>query len=107
MRDFKWLLPGCLKLLPPDELEYLDYPPVGKPSHPVKEVLYLSETDKFYVGGNNSLPQDHTEGTRFNLFTGYQTLEEREQSYKVSSTIITLKLVCNLCMFITIGVCVL
>ncbi|KAK9286687.1 hypothetical protein L1049_015089 [Liquidambar formosana] len=74
----------CLKILPLDELQYLDIPSVGKPSFPVERVVYVSETNRSHNGGNTTLPEELTEATRFNMFTGYQTLQEREQSYKVN-----------------------
>ncbi|XP_028783163.1 uncharacterized protein LOC114739279 [Neltuma alba] len=76
----------CLKLLPPEELEHLDIP-AGKESRgPVKKVLYISESDTSFAGGNTALSQQHPEVTRFNLFTGNQTLHERESSFEVKET---------------------
>ncbi|XP_057965735.1 probable hexosyltransferase MUCI70 [Malania oleifera] len=76
----------CLKLLPPEELQYLDLPLPGHSSFPVKRVAYRSETDRLSIIGNTTVLQPHSGTTKFNLFTGYQTLEEREQSYKVNET---------------------
>ena len=53
---------GCLKLLPPEELEHLDILERKESSSPVKKLVYLTGTDSSsHVRGN---------GTRFNLFTG-------------------------------------
>ncbi|KAJ4963314.1 hypothetical protein NE237_023253 [Protea cynaroides] len=76
----------CLKLLPPEQLQHLDIPAGGEPTFPVKRLVYKSDIESSYVGGNPTLLQKHTEPTRFNLFTGYQTLNDREQSYKVNET---------------------
>ncbi|KAF8406383.1 hypothetical protein HHK36_008470 [Tetracentron sinense] len=73
----------CLKLLPLEELQNLDIPVGEEPQLPVKRVVYISETDTSYTGGNTTLLRQHT---RFNLFTGNQTIHEREQSYKVNET---------------------
>lgn len=78
-----FIIPGCLKILPPEELENLEIPSVESPSFPIDRVDYVSETDGANMHGNADLIQHHTNATRFNLFTGYQTIREREQSYKV------------------------
>uniref|UniRef100_A0A7N0ZTY8 TOD1/MUCI70 glycosyltransferase-like domain-containing protein n=1 Tax=Kalanchoe fedtschenkoi TaxID=63787 RepID=A0A7N0ZTY8_KALFE len=77
----------CLKLLSPEELEHLEVP-TSKPSFPVKEVVYVTEDLGSSAGGdfNASLHVDHLKAGRFNMFTGYQTLEEREQSFTVNET---------------------
>ncbi|XP_059450793.1 probable hexosyltransferase MUCI70 [Corylus avellana] len=76
----------CLKILPPEELEHLEIPSVETPNFPVNRVVYISETDGADIHNNTSLLQQHTNATRFNLFTGYQTIQEREGSYKVNQT---------------------
>ncbi|CAL5385703.1 unnamed protein product [Camellia sinensis] len=77
----------CLKLLPPEELEGLDIPPVGDPILPVKRIVYLLDTDRSHDDASSTtLQRPHTEVTRFNLFTGYQTVQERDESYKVNET---------------------
>lgn len=70
---------GCLKLLPPEELENLDILERKDSGTPVKKVVYLTDADELMgemkaVRGN---------GTRFNLFTGNQTFAERENSFQV------------------------
>ncbi|KDO84404.1 hypothetical protein CISIN_1g042685mg, partial [Citrus sinensis] len=76
----------CLKMLRPDELENLDLPMNKESSSPIKKVVYLSGNDLPYVGGNSTLSQQPREGTRFNLFTGIQTFDQREESFKVKET---------------------
>nr|DAD40614.1 TPA_asm: hypothetical protein HUJ06_014937 [Nelumbo nucifera] len=84
--SFSWILIGCLKLLPPEQLEILDIPVAEETSFPVRRVVYKSDSGTSYLGGNAILLERHTEATRFNLFTGNQTLQEREQSYKANET---------------------
>lgn len=76
----------CLKILPPEELKHLDIPAVEEPTNLVKKVVYISQNDLPYVAGNSSLPEQHTEPSRFNMFTGYQTLDQREESFKANET---------------------
>ncbi|KAK6938757.1 Protein of unknown function DUF616 [Dillenia turbinata] len=73
----------CLKLLPPEELEHLDIPLGDDPSSPVKSVVYLSENDSSYGLGNT---QQHSQDTRFNLFTGHQSFNQRDKSFEVKET---------------------
>ncbi|KAL5558113.1 hypothetical protein UlMin_034324 [Ulmus minor] len=73
----------CLKLLSPEELENLDVPLVKEYRGPVKRVLYLSGNDIPFLGDNSTMSGQRTEVTRFNLFTGNQTLEQRHDSFKV------------------------
>lgn len=68
---------GCLKLLPPEELEHLDILERRDTASPVKKLVYLTGTTDDLsspVRGN---------GTRFNLFTGNQSFDERETSFQV------------------------
>ncbi|OVA05202.1 Protein of unknown function DUF616 [Macleaya cordata] len=76
----------CLKLLPPEALQHLDLPLRGGPNSPVKRVIYKSDLDASYIGGDATMFQRNKNATRFNLFTGNQTLYEREQSFKVNET---------------------
>lgn len=82
-----WIVSGCLKLLPYEELQHLDIPIHDNFSGPVKNVVYISEKDTRHIGENITLSGQHTEGTRFNLFTGHQTFDQRERSFKVISYI--------------------
>lgn len=76
---------GCLKLLPTEQLENLEIPSVETPSFPVTRVVYISDTDRSSIGGNTTLTMEPTESSRFNLFSGYQTRLEQEQSFKVGT----------------------
>lgn len=80
-----WLISGCLKLLPPEEIQLLDIPTTKKSSSPVKNVIYMSENEASHEGGKIIIPEQQSEVTRFNLFTGNQTFEQREESFKVYS----------------------
>ncbi|KAL3634234.1 hypothetical protein CASFOL_021288 [Castilleja foliolosa] len=74
----------CLKLLPPEELELLEIPNDEDSRSPVKDLVYAMETDRPSKEEKFNLSMIYLEGARFNLFTGNQTLEEREQSFKVT-----------------------
>lgn len=75
-----------MKLLPPEKFEQLDIPVEEESSSvPVGEVLYISESDRPFVGGNITLSHLRTEDTRFNLFTGNQTFQQRDRSFEVMS----------------------
>lgn len=68
-------------------------------SVPVGEVLYMSESDRSFVGGSVTLSQLRTEDTRFNLFTGNQTFKQRDQSFEVMSWVwFTLLATCFHCL---------
>jgi len=82
---FELILSGCLKLLPPEKLEQLEIPVEEESSLPIGKVLYMSATDASLIGGNATLSQLRAEDTRFNLFTGNQTFEERDRSFEVIS----------------------
>ncbi|XP_044475317.1 probable hexosyltransferase MUCI70 isoform X2 [Mangifera indica] len=85
-RDARGGRDRCLKLLPPDELEHLDLPVNEETRSHVKKVIYFSENGILDVVGNDTFSQQKSKGTRFNLFTGYQTLDQREKSFKASKT---------------------
>ncbi|CAA0813317.1 Protein of unknown function (DUF616 [Striga hermonthica] len=74
----------CLKLLPPEELEHLEIPNDEDSRSPVKDLVYALETDRASNAGKFNLSAVYVEGARFNLFTGNQTLEHREKSFKVT-----------------------
>lgn len=88
---FKWrtfvIVSGCLKLLSPEELEHLDIPSGNESPSPVSRVLYMSENDSPFISGTAILSGQHTEATKFNLFTGNQTLDQRDNSFKVISCV--------------------
>ncbi|CAN8253438.1 unnamed protein product [Cochlearia groenlandica] len=73
----------CLKLLPQEELENLDVLERKDSSSRVKKVVYLTNKDDS-MGETKAVRGN---GTRFNLFTGNQTLAERDNSFKVSETV--------------------
>lgn len=77
----------CLKILPLEELENLDLPSSKESTSPVDIVTYIAENQtEFLVANNDVLSGQSTQATRFNLFTGNQTLDQRANSFKVSDT---------------------
>lgn len=72
----------CLKILSPEKLENLEFPVSAESNFPAKRVLYRSDSSDQHSGEQYTITQNE-EATRFNLFTGYQTLHEREESFKV------------------------
>ncbi|XP_008466626.2 probable hexosyltransferase MUCI70 isoform X1 [Cucumis melo] len=72
----------CLKILPPKELEQLDIPVLEGSPVPEIDVNYISDSDNSLSVDKTSFSRQSMNSTRFNLFTGYQTLEQRENSYK-------------------------
>ncbi|EPS72834.1 hypothetical protein M569_01921 [Genlisea aurea] len=82
-RVFRGVRQPCLKLLPPEELELLDIPEEKESHTPVKKLVYLTEPDgngKWKFNSSEPSPQD----TRFNSFTGFQTLDQRNRSFQVT-----------------------
>ncbi|KAM7280139.1 hypothetical protein ACFE04_007273 [Oxalis oulophora] len=78
---------NCLDILPDQELQHLEIPKAQESTAPVKKVVYLLENSMPRVGGNNLVyRQLYQDGMRFNLFTGNQTFDQREKSFKVSET---------------------
>ncbi|KAK8919032.1 hypothetical protein KSP39_PZI021335 [Platanthera zijinensis] len=74
----------CLKMLEPEELKKLEFPENVEHSSPVKSVAYRSDSGRYPLEGNTTL-RHQNRTLRFNLFSGYQTLEEREESFHVKS----------------------
>lgn len=72
-------LSGCLKLLPDEELQQLDIPVKKEFVDPIKKLIYITESDT--PDGIQSRQRMDT--TRFNLFTGNQSFEQREHSFKI------------------------
>lgn len=68
----------CLKILPSKEIKRLEFSLDIQSSFPVKSVLYKSDADASYAASIS----DPSQPVRFNLFTGNQTLHEREESFK-------------------------
>ncbi|XP_022941376.1 uncharacterized protein LOC111446685 [Cucurbita moschata] len=77
----------CLKLLPPKELEQLDIPVRDSSPVPEIDVHYITDNDSSLLVDKASLFQQSMNGTRFNLFTGYQTLNQREESFQANRTV--------------------
>ncbi|KAG9447220.1 hypothetical protein H6P81_013348 [Aristolochia fimbriata] len=76
----------CLKLLSPEQLRHLEFPPALTPDPPVKSIIYRRDVDESHISSSGIALQTYTEGTRFNAFTGNQTFVERHESFKVSET---------------------
>ncbi|XP_074279281.1 putative hexosyltransferase MUCI70 [Silene latifolia] len=76
----------CLPLLPPEELDHLDIPVERSPIGRVKNVVYITEDNNPYSRENSSLSEQEKGSGRFNLFTGYQTLQQRKRSFEVIDT---------------------
>jgi len=75
-----------LKLLPPEDIEHLEFPSEQASDSPVRSVLYAVLESRQEVGGNaTTSKQLEMESQNFNLFTGNQTLQERQESFKVIS----------------------
>ena len=51
------IIPGCLKLLPPEELERLYISVDEGSASPVNKVLYISESDTLVIEGSTILSQ--------------------------------------------------
>nr|CAB3474255.1 unnamed protein product [Digitaria exilis] len=80
----------CLKLLSPKSLANLVFPEGTKRDSVVKKIIYKSDDDDYdtyHSEANSTYLLQHAEATRFNLFAGFQTLAEREDSFKVNETI--------------------
>ncbi|TVU44817.1 hypothetical protein EJB05_04277 [Eragrostis curvula] len=73
---------SCLKLLNPRELQNLELPETPETSRLIKEVVCRSSQP--HREDDISL---HRENSRLNSFTGYQTLTEREESFKVKESV--------------------
>ncbi|KAJ1285387.1 hypothetical protein BS78_03G276000 [Paspalum vaginatum] len=80
----------CLKLLSPKSFANLVVPEGTKRDSVVKRIAYKSDDndyDTYHSEANSTYLLQHAEATRFNLFTGFQTLAEREESFKVNETV--------------------
>lgn len=77
----------CLKILPPEEIQKLEFPVITAHRNALlKQLVYRTDTDKQQIGDNDTTALQKTDTSRFNLFTGYQTLREREESFKLNET---------------------
>ncbi|KAK3149216.1 hypothetical protein QOZ80_3AG0214460 [Eleusine coracana subsp. coracana] len=72
---------SCLKFLNPRELQNLELPGTSVANMLIKEVMYRS-----CLSDIEDDISSHTENSRFNPFTGYQTVTEREESFKIKET---------------------
>lgn len=80
----------CLKLLPPEDIEHLELPFAQTSDIPVRNVVYAVLESRDEVGDNSTaFKQLEMESQNFNLFTGNQTLHERQESFKVISCLQT------------------
>ncbi|CAL4944586.1 unnamed protein product [Urochloa decumbens] len=73
---------SCLKFLAPEKLQNLELPEIPGTNMSIKEVVYRSSLHHV----EDDMPS-HTESSRFNSFTGYQTLTEREESFKTKGSV--------------------
>ncbi|KAJ6806567.1 uncharacterized protein M6B38_289455 [Iris pallida] len=78
----------CFKTLLPEEIQNLEIPERADTNFPIRRVVYKSDSGNYHLGGNATVMSQHTEDSRFNLFTGNQTLQEREDSFKANETVV-------------------
>ncbi|KAJ6812020.1 uncharacterized protein M6B38_152255 [Iris pallida] len=76
----------CFKTLPPEEILNLEFPERENTNFSIRRVVYKSDLGNYHIGDNATLISQQTEYARFNLFTGNQTLQEREESFKANET---------------------
>lgn len=74
---------ACLKILRPEKIQKLEFPASADGNVPIKRVVYKSDSGERHIAGNAMLLPQYAGATRFNLFSGNQTLHEREKSFKV------------------------
>ncbi|XP_062206862.1 probable hexosyltransferase MUCI70 [Phragmites australis] len=80
----------CLKLLSPKSLANLAFPEGTGLDYLVKTIIYKSDDDDYDTyrsEADSTYLLQHAEASRFNLFTGFQTLTEREDGFKVNGTV--------------------
>ncbi|XP_019705155.1 probable hexosyltransferase MUCI70 isoform X2 [Elaeis guineensis] len=75
---------ACLKILSPEKIQKLEFPAGVEGNVPIKRVVYKSDSGEHHIAA--TLWPQYAGTTRFNLFTGNQTLHEREKSFKVNET---------------------
>lgn len=82
---------GCLELLSPEEMQLLQFPPNKNTDSLLnKSLMFRSGPEESLTDANGTRLWSFSEGTRFNLFTGNQTLIERKESFnKVNVTSFT------------------
>ncbi|CAM0876452.1 unnamed protein product [Alopecurus aequalis] len=72
---------ACLKMLDPEMLQNLELRETPEENLPVKKVVYRSSLPHLEDNISSSMTN-----SRFNSFTGYQTLTERQESFKPKET---------------------
>lgn len=72
-------------MLGPEKLQKLEFPPSAEPNVPLKRVVYKSDSVELLAADNATVLPQYAGVSRFNLFTGNQTLHERGKSFKVLS----------------------
>ncbi|KAJ0963375.1 hypothetical protein J5N97_028497 [Dioscorea zingiberensis] len=77
---------ACLPILHPEQIQHLEFPEIAESDFPVKKVVYKSDPFVSQSIGNATMLPAYFDSIRFNLFTGNQTLYEREESFKVNET---------------------
>ncbi|VAH79312.1 unnamed protein product [Triticum turgidum subsp. durum] len=80
----------CLKFLSPKSIENLVFHEGSGLNAVVKRIIYKTDDDDYdshHSEANSTYLLQHAEATRFNLFTGFQTVPEREESFKVNETV--------------------
>nr|ACG45429.1 EMB2756 [Zea mays] len=80
----------CLKLLSPKSLANVVFPEGTRLDSVVSRITYKTDDDDYdtyHSEANSTYLLQHAEATRFDLFTGFQTLAEREDSFKVNETV--------------------
>lgn len=80
------MLTACLKFLSPKSIENLVFHEGSGLDGVVKRIIYKTDDDDYdshHSEANSTYLLQHAEATRFNLFTGFQTVPEREESFKV------------------------
>lgn len=80
------ILTACLKLLSPKSLANVVFPEGTRLDSVVSRITYKTDDDDYdtyHSEANSTYLLQHAEATRFDLFTGFQTLAEREDSFKV------------------------
>ncbi|KMZ64596.1 hypothetical protein ZOSMA_35G00530 [Zostera marina] len=72
----------CLELMSPEEMQLLRFPPEKNTDSPLnKSLVFRSGSEESLMDANGTRLWSYSEGTRFNLFTGNQTLLERKESF--------------------------
>lgn len=77
----------CLKLLPPEDIEHLELPFAQASDSPIRNVVYaVLERGQEVRNNSTAIKQLEMKSQNFNMFTGNQTLHERQESFKARET---------------------